>query len=174
MNIEYRQEYAPDLMEKARVRFADEMNRLRALGFSEFGCYTELLPNFSLFTYFHIFVPAKLNREIIRVESPLRLVMSQPLMVYHELPTFALVFGMGVKFYTLFTDGTGLIGANFPSRIIQDMQRKLYKYAAPQSLEDCWKAHLCEISGFQQMGRQLGDRITFESYVAISHREEQA
>ena len=174
MNIEYRQDFLPELTNRARTRFADETSRLRVLGFSEFGCYTELLPNFSLLTHLLIFLLAKFNREIIRVESPLRLAMSQPLLVHHEQLTYALVFGMGVKFYSLFSDGTGLISANFPSRPIQDMQRKLYKSAAPRSLEECWQAHQREIESFQQMGRQLNDRIAFENYVAISKREEVA
>ncbi|RJP53731.1 MAG: hypothetical protein C4583_04160 [Anaerolineaceae bacterium] len=174
MNIEYRQEYEPELTAKVRARFADEMNRLRAFGFSDFGCYSELLPNYSLFTHFIIFLLAKANREIIRVESPLRLVMSQPLLVQREQSTYALVFGMGVKFYTLFTDGTGLISANFPSRLIQDMQRKLYKYAQPCSLDECWRAHQSEILSFQQRGLQLDVGHSFEKYVAISRREELA
>ncbi len=172
MKIEYRQDFLPELADKARTRFEEEINRLRAFGFSEFGCYTELLPNYSLLTHLLIFVLAKSNREIIRVESPLRLAMSQPLLVHREQASCALVFGMGVKFYSLFTDGTGLITANFPSRPIQDMQRKLYKSAAPRSLEECWQAHQAEIVSFQQIGRQLDEEISFENYVAISKREE--
>lgn len=174
MNIEYRQEFEPELTAKTRARFADEINRLRALGFSDFGCYTELLPNYSLLTHFMIFLMAKSNREVIRLESPLRFVMSQPLMVHRERSTYALVFGMGVKFYTLFSDGTGLISANFPSRPIQDMQRKLYKYAQPCSFDECWRAHQSEILSFQQRGLQLDDGNAFEKYVAISKREEVA
>lgn len=172
MKIEYRQDFHPELTNKARTRFADEINRLRALGFSEFGFYTELLPNYSLLTQPLIFLLAKSNREIIRVESPMRLAMSQPLLVHRERFTYALVFGMGVKYYSLFTDGTGLISANFPSHPIQDMQRKLYKSAAPRSLEECWQAHQEEINSFQRMGRQLDDGLGFEKYVTISEREQ--
>ncbi len=174
MNIEYRQEYDPELMERARTRFADETSRLRAFGFAEFGCYTELLPNYSLLTHFLIYLLAKVNREIVRVESPLRFAMSQPLLVHRETATYALVFGMGVKFYTLFSDGTGLISVNFPSNPIQDMPRKLYKYPAPRSLEECWQAHQRDIAEFQRTGRQLDDKITFEKYATISRREEEA
>lgn len=174
MNVEYRQEFDPALMEKARARFADEINRLRALGFSEMSCYTELLPKYSLLTYFLVYLLAKINRELIRVESPLRLVMSQPLLFNRAESTVALVFGMGVKFYTLFTDGTGLISTSFPSRPIQDMQLKLYKFAGPRSLGECWQAHQAEMASFIQMGRQLDEALSFEKYVAISKREDQA
>lgn len=172
MNVEYRQESHPELMEKARMRFADEIRRLRVLGFSEFCCYTELMPKFSVVTHFPIFVLAKMNRELIRLESPLRLVMSQPILVHHALGTYALVFGMGVKFYTLFTDETGLVTANFQTQPIQDMQRKLYKFFIEQSIENAWQAHQAEITSFQNMGRQVNDQIRFENYVSISKREE--
>ena len=173
MKIEYRHEYEPDMTEKVRARFAEETRRLRALGFSNFGCYTELLPNFSLITHFIVYLMTKANREIIRVESPLRLVMSQPLMIHRESSTYALIFGMGVKFYSLFMDETGLISANFPSRQIQDMQRKLYKSAVPRSVEECWQAHQKEIADFQRSGRKLDDGLSFEKYVSISKREDQ-
>lgn len=174
MNIEYRQENGPELTKKARARFADDMNRLRAFGFSEFGCYTELLPKYSLLTHCVVFVLAKANREIIRVESPMRLVMSQPLLIHREQSTYALVFGMGVKFYSLFTDGTGLISANFSSNPIQDMRQKLYKYPEPGSLAECWQAHQKEIASFIQRGKKLDETLEFEKYVAISRREDQA
>lgn len=172
MNVEYRQESHPELMEKARARFADEIRRLRALGFSEFCCYTELMPKFSALINFPIFFLAKLNRELIRMESPLRLVMSQPILAHHSFGTYALVFGMGVKFYTLFNDETGLVTANFQSQHIQDMQRKIYKFSLEQSLENAWLAHQTEIVSFQNMGRQVNDQIRFENYVSISKREE--
>lgn len=159
-------------MNRARVRFSDEISRLRAIGFSEFCCYTELLPKYSAITHLLIFVLAKLNREIIQVESPLRLTMSQPILAHRERGAYALVFGMGVKFYTLFTDGTGLISANFPSQPVQDMIRKIYKSAEPRGIEECWQAHNLEVVNFQRMGRVVDNLIRFESYISISRRED--
>lgn len=174
MQVEYRQDTDPELIAKARARFGDEINHLRAFGFLELSCYTELLPKYSLLSHLYIFALAKMNRELIRVESPLRLVMSQPLLFNRVDSTYALVFGLGVKFYSIFTDGTGVISANFASRPIQDMQWKLYKFPESRSMEACWQAHQQEIAGFIQMGRQVDDAIDFEKYVSISKREELA
>lgn len=173
MKIEYRQDHTPDRMNRARMRFRSEIERLRSLGFSEFCCYTELLPRFSALIHFPIYFLALYNREIIRVESPLRLAMSQPILVHRDQGAYALVFGMGVKFYTLFTDDTGLITANFPSQPIQDMRLKIYKSAEPRSIEECWQAHLGEMTGFGATGKRVDDRIRFEAYISISQREDQ-
>ncbi|MCK6582116.1 MAG: hypothetical protein L6Q49_03350 [Anaerolineales bacterium] len=172
MKVDYRQDRDPELMNLARARFSDEIRQLRAVGFTDFCCYTELLQNYSAITHLPIFILAKLNREIIRVESPLRLAMSQPILAHRERGAYALVFGMGIKFYTLFTDGTGLISANFPSQPIQDMMLKIYKTAEPRSIEDCWQVHNVEVAGFQKMGREVDNLIRFESYLSISRREE--
>jgi hypothetical protein len=172
MKVEYRQDHTPELMSRARTRFSGEISRLRALGFSEFCCYTELLPRYSAITHFPIFILAKLNREIVRMESPLRLAMSQPILAHRERGAYALVFGMGVKFYTLFTDDTCLITANFPSQPIQDMFLKIYKSAEPRSIEDCWRAHAAEAEAFQQAGKRIEEGIRFENYISISRRED--
>lgn len=174
MNVEYRQEHMPELMNQARMRFKDQMDILRKLGFADFCCYTEILPRYSLFTHLLIFLMAKLNRELIRVESPFRLAMSQPILVHRTEKAYALVFGMGVKFYTLFTDETGLIHANFPSEPIQDMFAKVYKTATTRSIEECWHAHTAETNNFQQEGKEIDERIRFENYLSISRREERS
>jgi hypothetical protein len=174
MNVEYRQDNNPELMGETRKRFVDEIGQLRSFGFAEYCCYTELLPKYSAITNLLTYLLAKLNHEIIRIELPLRIAMSQPILVHREQGAYALVFGLGVKFYTLFTDGTGLITANFPSQPIQDMQLKLYKFAEARSIADGWQAHLTEIASLQKMGRQVDERIDFENYVLISRREEQA
>jgi hypothetical protein len=171
MKIEYRQENLPELMSWARTRFKDEMDGLRKLGFSEFCCSTELLPNYSALSHFLILLLTKLNREIVRVEAPLRIAMSQPLLAHRTQMTYALIFGMGVKFYTLFTDETGLITANFQSEPVQDMFAKIYKTAVPRSIEECWQAHMTEVKSFRQAGKEVDERIRFENYLSISQRE---
>lgn len=172
MKIDYRQDNLPELMNQARVRFKDEMDRLRRLGFMEFCCYTELMPKYSALTHLPILFMAKLNRELIGIEPPLRLAMSQPLLVHRAHGTYALVFGMGIKFYTMFTDETGLVTTSFPSQPIQNMILKIYKIVAPGSIEDAWRAHLDETGKYLQDGKSVDESIRFENYVSISRREE--
>ena len=74
MKIESWQETDPDLIEKSRARFGDEINNLRSLGFLELCHYTEMLPPFSLATFFFGFLLMIAKREIVRVESPLRII----------------------------------------------------------------------------------------------------
>lgn len=174
MKVDYRQDNLPELMSRARVRFKDEMDILRRLGFIEFCCYTELLPQYSAITYALVFLMAKLNRELISIESPLRLTMSQPLLIHRDHGTYALVFGKGVKFYTIFTDETGLITTNFDSQLVQNMNLKVYKNIAPGSIEESWRAHVDETNGFLQKGKSIDETIRFENYVSLSQREESA
>jgi hypothetical protein len=80
--------------------------------------------------------------------------------------------GLGVKFYTLFADGSGLITANFDSPNGQDLDGTFVKYATPGSIEQIWQQHSERLTELQALGRQLRVTTTFEDYVTLSRHEE--
>jgi hypothetical protein len=174
MKIEYRQETSIDLIQAARNRFSNEVTQLKRLGFFDLCVYTELLPKYSILTLLPIFIMAKLKREIIRVETPLRLVMAQPLLAHQDHGAYAIAFGMGIKLHTLFTDGTCVVTTNFPSQPIQNMQTKVYKSEGSMGIADCWAKHISEVDSFEKMGKQIDKNIRFTGYVFISQREEES
>src|SRR4030095_5158297 len=97
-----------------------------SLGFSPFGCSG----------FFGMLVA--LFAEVTKIERNLGITLFNIVMGSSHYATYACPFGLGVKFYTGFTDGTCIITANFKTPPIQDEQGKLYKFAMTQSVGDAW------------------------------------
>lgn len=161
-----------DIIDKVRTRYATEMVALKQLGFTELCFYSESIFPFSAVVLFPAWWLMRQHKEVRRLQWPLRISASYPLLVSHSHATTALVMGLGVKFYTLFADNSGLITANFNSRSGRDLDGTLVKYAAPGSIEEIWQQHCERIAELQALGRQLRLPTTFEDYVTLSQRED--
>jgi hypothetical protein len=133
---------------------------------------------FSFIVFFPLVVlmVATRYREFVRIRSPLRVATYHPLLVYREFATYAYLFGLGLKLYTRFTDGTSLITANYVSHgpVLADEDRKLYIYSAVQSIESAWESHKDHINEFRSDGRQPSHRMTFEDYAEMGTEETDA
>ena len=79
--------------------------------------------------------------EVSRIGRNLRASIFFLLLVSRECDTYVSPFGLGLKFYTSFTDGTCVITGNFNSQAINDDREKLYKSAQPCSIEEAWQQH---------------------------------
>ena len=176
MRIAYHQTTQPEIVSRVRDRYAPEITLLKGMGFAELCFYTEAMLPFSLLLLFPIVLLMRAQKEVIQIQSPLRIAVCCPILVAREHATYAVMMGYGVKFYTNFTDGTGLISANFPSFDILDQKGKLYKYAAPQpiAIESAWGLHRDRIESLRAEGKQVRNRIGFEDFVELSAREDQS
>ncbi len=172
MHIAYQITTQFELIDKVRARYSSDLDQLKDLGFEELCFYTERLFPFSFLVLFPIFLLMRSKREVIHIQNPLRITASYPLLVASTDATCALVMGLGIKFYTPFSDGTGLISANFPTDEIQDRREKLYKYAIPQPLAAAWQFHRDRLQMFRAQGRAVREWVGFEGYVELSRREE--
>lgn len=159
--VEYTQ-LAPSepISETVRYRFQPARIELIRLGFKELCCYRETTFPFGFFLYLPV-----LSQEIAKLHGLLRVSLHVILLTAQEYAAYALVFGMGVKFYTLFLDGTGLITANFETSTIQNEVKKLYKVGRPGSISDAWDFHRTEVQRLRQSGKQTKDTLSFANYV---------
>ncbi len=161
-----------DGCERVRERYRADMSALSQLGFRELCFYREGTQPFSLVFFLPIFLLMRAKRELVQIQSPLRITAAYPLMASNEYSTGALILGLGIKFYTSFTDGSGLITANFLTDLIDDDRRQLYKYGAVQSTPDAWEQHRGHINQRKATGKRLREPFGFEDYVRLSKREE--
>src|SRR5262245_39226065 len=108
-DITYSQEFDPAIHERVRRRFRRESDALAANGFRELCFYNEQLGPWSAIAYSPVLLTMRWQREVVRVRGRLEAIATFLLMSHGDPPTIALPFGLGVKLYTRFTDGTILI-----------------------------------------------------------------
>ncbi len=156
------------MVNRVRTKFQHSINELAPFGFKECCCYSETTARFGLFGSF----PA-LFFEIGKVHGLLRISIYNIILVSREYATFALIMGLGTKFYTAFTDGTLLITRSFASSAPDRTTATMSIVSRPGPLEQAWNDHRASIQQHQSAGRLLREATEFEDYVALSLREEE-
>lgn len=153
--------------EQVRYRFQASRTELIRLGFKELCCYRETTGPFGLLLYLPI-----IFAEIVKVHGLLRVSLHLILLTAQDYATYALVFGMGVKFYTPFVDGTALITANFRTTEVQDAAQKFYKAGCPGSMTEAWGFHRAAVEHHRAAGSATSATLNFGGFVELSTRED--
>jgi hypothetical protein len=171
----YQQIAEPEIARKVQARYSATINGLKQQGFDELCICGETMFPLSVIVLLPLALMMLGRREIVRIHRPLRITLCYQLLVSRQWATYALVFGFGVKFYTNFTDGTGLVSANFVAPLmpqtVADEKGKFYRYAAARPLQSAWEFHQSLISNFTRAGKTPRDELSFENYVGLSRRE---
>jgi hypothetical protein len=169
---DYEQVAQGKTQDKIRNRYRQEINVLKKVGFEELCFCGEVTRPLGCILFFPLFLFMFIKGEVVKIKRSWRLATHYPLLVAREHATFAILYGLGVKFYTNFTDGTALVSANsgITSPVIAD-EEKFYKYRSSLDIEAAWDFHRDKVSKFRSEGRQTRDTLCFEDYVEISTRE---
>lgn len=114
-----------------------------------------------------------LFNEVTKVDGNLDVNIFNMVMVNKEYATYASPFGLGVKFYTSFTDGTCLISANFETPTIKDEQEKLYKFALPQIVVTAWFDHQKLVDKLCLGGKRKIEHLSFAGYLQLAQKEDE-
>ena len=175
MPINYQQTMDKEIIDRVRKRHRSALQALKGLNFDEYAFFGETVQAFGysplgLAGVLGMFVA--IFNEVSKVDWNLDVTVFNVAMASREESAYAAPFGLGVKFYTSFTDGTCVISANFESRPIQDMQHKLYKFAAAQSIDAAWLSHKKEVDAFCAEGRQKIDHLSFAGFLQLTRRED--
>jgi hypothetical protein len=169
MNVTAEQTTDIELITRVRARYASDMKELYSLNFREVCFLSESLGPFSLLLLFPIAILMRASGEVMVSRRPLRIAAAYSLFGYQEFGTYAQPMGLGVKFYTGFTDGTALVTSNFES---QDMTtERLLKIGRPQPLPWAWVFHQKQIEELRSRKHELQTRLTFYDYDVISQLE---
>ncbi len=151
------------------------MQELKQLGFLEYGFYGETVHAFG-------FVPLGLTgflgilialfKEVTLVERNLDVTIFNAVMASQEYATYAGPFGLGVKFYTMFADGTFIISANFNTPAINDREERIYKLARVESISSSWENHRNWVEKSWSEGKQKADHLSFAEFKRLTERED--
>jgi hypothetical protein len=175
MPINYQQTMDKEIIDRVRKRRQSAIQALKGLKFDEYAFFGETVQAFGfsplgLTGVLGMFVA--LFNEVAKVEWNLDVTIFNVVMASRDDSAYAAPFGLGVKFYTSFSDGTCVISANFESQPIHDQQHKLYKFAASQSIGSAWLGHTRQVDAFCAEGKQKIEHLSFAGFLQLTQRED--
>ncbi len=176
MPIDYHQTADKELIDRVRRRRQQAMQDLKQMNFDEYAFFGETVHaiGFSplgLSGVFGMFFA--LFNEVAKVDWNLDVTVFNVVMASRDDSAYAAPFGLGVKFYTSFDDGTCVISANFESAPIQDEPQKLYKFVAAQTIESAWVNHRKQVDTFCMQGKQKVEHLSFAGFLRLTQREDE-
>jgi hypothetical protein len=80
--------------------------------------------------------------------------------------------GMGIKFYSVFSDGTVIISSDFTSSLVPRQGAKIIRLPPRSILDETWAYHKAEILRKSREVEFLSETMSFGDYVLISAIEE--
>ena len=175
MPITYQQTADKEIHDQVRRKHSVNIHELKRLNFEEyyfFGENVQALGFSPLGLAGFLGTIVALFNEVAKIEGDLSVSVFNLVMASREHAAYACPFGLGVKFYTSFTDGTCVISANFDSPVIDDGREKLYKFALPQSIEATWNNHRILAEKLCAEGKQKTEHLSFADYLRLAQRED--
>jgi len=176
MPIQYQQTMDKEILDRVRKKRHDAIQELKSLSFEEHSFFGETVHAFG-------FVPLGLTgflgtiialfKEVSKVERNLDVTIFNVVMASRDYATYAGPFGLGVKFYTSFTDGTFIISANFETPAIQDEREKLYKFANAEPITSTWLHHKNRVEKLCSEGKRMNEPLSLADFLQLSHREDE-
>lgn len=161
----------PKLQERVRTRYQQEIEALQAIGFLTLTYCHEALGRYSAISQFPLVFFMWPKKEIITVSRSLRLGVANVLLVHSHPPSIAECMGMGVKFYSAFSDGCILVSPSFQSQAIPRLDSPILKNPPGPTLEESWSAHVQRAKELQNLGKNLLNTKSFADYLKISKLE---
>lgn len=175
MPIKYQQTTDKEIHDQVRKKHLTEIRELKHLNFEEYSFFGETVQALGfnpLGLSGFLGVLIALFKEVTDVDHSLNVTIFNVVLASREYAAYAAPFGLGVKFYTSFTDGTCVVTANFNSPAIADDREKLYKYAVTQTIVSAWLHHKKWVDTLCQQGKQKIDHLSFADFLQLTERED--
>ncbi len=157
---------------RLKARYAVEIADLQAVGFRHLAYCLEDHGPYSAFRHSLAALLMTFQREHFRIKSPFRMTLANVLMAADDPPAIALCLGLGVKFYSIFEDGSMIITVNFETFAAPNLGTRITRLAAPGPIEQAWAIHKAAV--LQRAGQIdfLSPSMRFGDYVMMSGFEE--
>jgi len=167
----------PTLQSRVMARYGAEIAILQAAGFRHLACKLERLGPFSAVLRLPVVCLMHRAREVLLFPFPLRVAAAYPLLVHSEPSSIADCMGMGVKFYSSFSDNSILISSTLESHAalqtaIRDPKFQVVRNPPRRSPVEAWQSHKWRIGERQAQGLTVRKISSFADYVEISQRDE--
>jgi hypothetical protein len=170
--VDYSQITGSRTQSRLNKRYGAEISVLKNLGFHHLAYCLEDHGPYSALKQYRIIPLALLNGEFLTIKWPFRLASANVLMVFKNPPSIALCMGMGIKFYSAFSEGTVVISSSFLSTMVPREGSKVIRLPPHRSLQETWYAHKTEVIRKSHQAEFLTDVMTFGDYVLMSGFEE--
>lgn len=172
MSAEYILTNDPRIQSRVQARYSKDVEALTALGFRKLCFYVEQLGPLSAVLQLPMLLLMLAHREVITVQSPLRIAAGFILLYHTDPPAIALPMGMGVKIYSDFSDRTILVSCTFSNQIIPKPDSLVIRISTSKGPAETWGIHTDQVRGMERSGKVAVPQVSFNSYVDISRREE--
>lgn len=159
----------PSVQARVRARHGLKIAPLQSLGFQQFAYPLEVLPPYSAISRFPI-VLMMFSKEVLVFPRPARLAVATALLVHSHPASIAECMGLGVKFYSVFSDGTLLISSSYRSPRVPAPNSRIIKTPYCQSSEDAWLAHKQRAAELEAQGVAIQNLRSFADYLEITKR----
>lgn len=163
---------------RVRARYAKDIAALEALGFRQLAFKQEARGPFSALAYLPVLALMRRAKEVLVFPFPLRLALANVLLFHPQPSAIASCMGLGVKFYTKFSDESLLISSTLPHHTafqapgIQNPGSRIIRTPPSRTLEEAWSLHAEQITEMQVSGRMNCTTSSFVDYIEISKRED--
>ena len=162
----------PQVANRVRARYTDDLRSLSALGFRQLCFYMEQLGPFSAALQLPMLLLMLAKREVLILPPPLRLAAGFIILYQTEPHAIAVPMGMGVKIYTDFMDQTLLISCTFSSYAVPRPGSLITKQTSPDGIAEVWRLHKQRVIDLKGNGKAAVPHSSFQTYVSMSRREE--
>jgi Zn-dependent protease len=166
---EYMELVEPSVQARVRARHGLKIAPLQSLGFQQFAYPLEVLPPYSAISRFPV-VLMMLNKEVLVFPKPARLAVATALLLHSNPASLAECMGIGVKFYSVFSDGTLLISSSYRSPLLAAPNSGIIKNPHCQSPEEAWGAHQKRVAELAAQGIAIQNFQSFGDFVEITKR----
>jgi Zn-dependent protease len=163
---EYTEIADPSVQARVRARHASKIAPLQTLGFHHFAFCLELLPPYSAVLKFPL-VLMTFGKEVLVFPKPARLGIANILLSHSSPSSIAGITGLGIKFYSVFSDGTLLISSNYRSPLVPSPNSRIIKNPHCQTTEEAWLAHKQKAAELGAQGLTLHSLSSFGDYIEI-------
>jgi Zn-dependent protease len=163
---EYTEITDPKVQSRVRTLHASKIASLIDLGFQHFAFCLESLPPYSAISKFPI-VLMMFRKEVLVFPKPARLGVANILLSYSNPSSIATITGLGIKFYSVFLDGTLLVSSSYRSPLVPSPNSRIIKNPDCQTAEEAWLAHRQKAGELGARGLTLRSLFSFADYVDI-------
>lgn len=99
--------------------------------------------------------------------KPARLGVASILLSHSSPSSIATITALGIKFYSVFLDGTLLVSSSYRSPLVPSPNSRIIKNPDCQTVEEAWLAHNQKASELRARGLTLRRLSSFADYVEI-------
>ena len=163
---EYTEITDPNVQSRVRNLHDSKIVSLQNLGFQQFAFCLELMPPYSAISKFPL-VLMMYRKEVLVFPKPARFGVAQILLSHSGPSSIATTSGLGIKFYSIFMDGTLLVSSSYRSRLVPSPNSRIIKNPDCQTVEEAWLTHKERTAELGTRGLALRSLSSFADYVEI-------